>query len=158
TLRDDDGNPVMRVSAKMLREIAHSNNKRFAATGDECPIVIGHTKDGLPEDKQPPIVGYASNFKDKRLLRTTRQAIHATFKFLKDKLDVVRQYPRRSVEFWLSDKKIDPIALLGATTPERDLGLLRLERGGSKARRIMNHPLKLENKSMPFPPDPSPQT
>ena len=137
-LRDEDGEELVNIDEKRLLEIARRNNARVAQTGDLTPIVIGHTRDGEPEDEQPEIVGYASGFGVKPFGKTGRKALTATFKFFKDKVDKIRQFPRRSVELWLSDWKIDPIALLGATTPERDLGLLQLSRGGQKKiRRIM---------------------
>ena len=137
THEDEDGREVrVPIDARKLQEIADRNNRRAAETGDLTPIIIGHTKDEADESEQPEIVGYAGNFKVEPFARTGKKALTATFKFFRSALDKVRKYPRRSVELWLSDWKIDPIALLGATTPERDLGLLRLSRSGRKIRRI----------------------
>ena len=131
-LKDGKGNVVIRLDQKKLSEIVKVNNKRMGNTGDEIPLVIGHTKDDAPEGEQPEIVGYATNLKVEPFFKTGRKCITATFKFFKHAADKVRGFPRRSIELWLSDYKIDPISLLGATTPERDLGLLRLSKGGVK--------------------------
>lgn len=131
-LKDGKGNVVIRLDQKKLSEIVRVNNKRMGSTGDEIPLVIGHTKDDASEDDQPEIVGYATDLKVEPFFKTGRKCITATFKFFKHAADKVRGFPRRSIELWLSDYKIDPISLLGATTPERDLGLLRLSKGGVK--------------------------
>jgi hypothetical protein len=137
-LLDEDGDPITTLDERKLRAIAAKANRRVAETGDEVPIVIGHTRDGAPEDRQPEIVGYARGFKVIPFARTGKKCLAALFRFMRDKLDKVRQFPRRSIELWLSDWKIDPISLLGATTPERDLGLLRLSRDGvRKYRRVL---------------------
>lgn len=146
-IKDKDGKTLAKIDAKKLQHIADVNNQRIKDTGDLIPLVIGHTKgevgEYVPEDQQPEIVGYAKNLRVGQFKNTNRKAIHATFQFFKDKLDKVRNFPRRSVELWLSDWKIDPISLLGATTPERDLGLLQLSRGGKKViKRTLNSPLK----------------
>jgi hypothetical protein len=133
-IRDDDGHPIAHLNAKRLEKIAERNNKRIQETGDLIPIIVGHTKgevgEYVPEEDQPEIVGYAGRLSVGPLFRTGRRAIKATFKFFRNQLHKIRLYPRRSVELWLSDWKIDPISLLGATTPERDLGLLQLSRYG----------------------------
>jgi uncharacterized protein YciI len=142
-LRDEDGQPVKKIGYRELVEIANRGNQRVRDTGDEAPIVIGHTKDGLPEHLQPPVVGFARDFKVGRLGKTGRKAVLATFRLLKKHLDLIRKYPRRSVELWLEDWTIDPISLLGASTPERDLGLLKLHAKGPsvRTRPFSNHSL-----------------
>lgn len=150
-IRDEDGNPIAKIDEKRLHHIAERNNKRIVETGDWIPIVVGHTKgepgDYVPEEEQPEIVGYAGNLTVGKFKRTGRKALHATFKFFKDKVDKIRKYPRRSIELWLTDWKIDPISLLGATTPERDLGLLQLSEGGRKRYRRV---LKFERSEKPM--------
>jgi len=129
-LKDRSGNPVVDIDAAMLQRIAENNNRRVAETGDEVPIVVGHTRDDATEPEQPEIVGYARDFVVKALFQTGRKALFArTWKILKDKVGLARKFPRRSVELWLKRLEIDPISLLGATTPERNLGLLRFGRG-----------------------------
>lgn len=130
-LRDKEGNVIFEFTAAKLEQIARNNNRRIAETGDEVPLIPGHTKDHQAEDDQPEIVGYADNFRVGWLWKTNRKAIFARLKYFKDKAkDVLRRYPRRSVELWLKKMEIDPIALLGATTPERSLGLVRMNHQG----------------------------
>ncbi len=137
-LKDENGKPIIYIGPARLRYIAERANQRIKDTGDETPVVIGHTKDDADEDDQPEIVGFARNFRVKQFFKTGKKAIYATISFLTSKLERIKQFPRRSVELWLSDWKIDPISLLGATTPERDLGLLRLSRDGArKYRRVV---------------------
>lgn len=128
-LLDNDGNIVMRIDDDTLDRIAENNNKRVEETGDETPISLGHTKDGVPETLQPQIIGYARNFRVKQLFKTGRKAIFCTFRVLRKYADKLKEFPRRSVELWLKKLVIDPIAVLGATTPDRDLGLLRFRAG-----------------------------
>ena len=136
-LFDDDGKLIATIDEEKLRRIVENNNRRVEETGDEVPIVIGHTDDYSPEEKQPEIVGYARDFVLKPLFKTGRKAIYATFRFFKDKAQVIRQFPRRSVELWLKKMEIDPISLLGASAPERSLGLLRYSSEGLRYSRTI---------------------
>jgi len=56
-LKDNKGNVVIRLDKDKLQEIVNTNNTRMSNTGDEIPLVIGHTKDDAPESEQPEIVG-----------------------------------------------------------------------------------------------------
>ena len=131
-LKNASGKVITRFDAKKLEEIALRNNKRISDTGDEIPLVIGHTKDGASEKDQPELVGYASNLQVKDFFSTGRKAISATFRYFKGSVERAKLFPRRSVELWLSDGKLDPISLLGASTPERDLGLVQFKKRGPK--------------------------
>lgn len=115
---------------EQLDEIVHKCNERERATGDLCPITIGHTlKEDPNEDVQPDVVGYARNYQLGRFGPGNKLAILADFYLRKDRYEEALSYPRRSVELWKSDKIIDPIALL-RRTPQRDLGLLTFKKGG----------------------------
>lgn len=130
----EKGTPAqtLHVNAQVLAQIAANNNRRALETGDTVMLIEGHTRDDAPEYQQPDIVGEADNFRLAPLFNTGRQAIFARFKFRKtpDVLAKLKanKFPRRSVELWTDRWEIDPIALLGATAPERDLGVLRLSR------------------------------
>lgn len=130
---NDTGKVVVHIDDDFLREVARNNNIRVAETGDEIPVIIGHTKDKQDESKSPEIVGWASRFVVKKLYNADRNAVWATVRFLKDKLQKLKAFPRRSVELWFKRKLIDPIALLGATSPERHLGLLKFSAGDQRA-------------------------
>ena len=133
TLRDKSGKTIVNVDETMLRKIAQNQNKRINETGDATPLVIGHTRDGERENEAPEVVGYATDWRLQKFYRTGKQALACTFHVFKKAADRVKKFPRRSVELWLDSLTIDPISLLGATTPERDLGLLRLSKAeGSK--------------------------
>lgn len=154
----EDGRPKklrVKIDKAKLARIAANNNRRVKETGDLVPIVVGHTKDDAPEESQPRIVGLAKNFVVARLGKTGRHAIHADLEFPPDSVKYLKAkglgVSRRSVELWLDRMEIDPISLLGATTPERDLGLLHLSRSGHPIRysRILySHSPNMPNDNM----------
>lgn len=120
-LTDSRGQASGVVDARFLQEVANNNNRRFAQTGDATPLTRGHTSDD-PSAPDPPVLGYAVNFRVAPW-RNGRNALYADFK-------VDRRYEkdidnsRRSVELWFAKREVDPIAVLKATTPERDLGVI----------------------------------
>lgn len=126
----DDGKPSrLQINKPVLELIAANNNRRVAHTGDTVMLIDGHTSDD-PGAAQPEILGEADHFWVAPLFDTGRHALFARFKYDKDpaKFQKARKLGRRSVELWLDRWEIDPIALLGATAPERNLGVLRLSR------------------------------
>lgn len=118
------------VDKEFLDRCIANGNRREAETGDLCPLVIGkvagahHTVKGLCEAGQPEVVGFLRNWTGGLLGNTTRYAAYADFWIKNEDVDRVKKYPRRSAEIWKGRAEIDPVSLLGATTPERDLGLL----------------------------------
>ena len=130
---DKDGKQAARVvdvNRDLLMRLAANNNRNIRETGDWVPLTEGHTTDDGPESSQPEILGYADDFKVGQLFNTERLALLARFRISKDpeKLKKAKNLPRRSVELWLDREEINPISLLGSTAPERNLGLLRLQR------------------------------
>ena len=117
-----------KIDTAKLSQICDINNKRIRETGDKVPLIIAHTDD----KGEKKVVGYAKNFRVTDFFQTGRKAIAATFEVMKDCVDEVRKFPRRSVELLINSGKLDPIALLGGTTPERDLGLLHFQGEGPK--------------------------
>jgi hypothetical protein len=112
-----------------LRAIVEFNNKLYADTGDMSLLLIGHSDDELPETEQPPIVGYARHFRMATFGNVDpRPAIEAEFLVPPDKVEQVKQLPRRSIELW-ADGRVDNIALLGASRPHRSLGLMLSKEG-----------------------------
>lgn len=136
-LTGSEGEPISYVDKNVLQEIANNNNRRVLETGDPAPLIVGHTSDA-PNAAEKPVVGYAVNYKVKPYRRDPETgqvvyAIHADYKVRPKHKDVINDFPRRSVELWVSKKELDPIALLGGTTPERDLGVvIRNNRGSLK--------------------------
>jgi len=126
-LDGDNGKPAAYVDRSVLEEIARNNNNRVLTTGDPAPLIVGHTSDD-PLAPERPVVGYAVNYRVKESRDSTTgrvsYAIHTDYKVRKDREHVIEDFPRRSVELWLGRKELDPIALLGGTTPERDLGVI----------------------------------
>jgi hypothetical protein len=103
-----------------LDTIVRINNERVKDSGDMCPIVVGHTSENDKEIDKPPIVGWAYNFAVSKMGELNpRKVVTATFKVL---ANYVRRFPRKSVELW-QDGVIDPISLLGATRPAKDIGI-----------------------------------
>jgi hypothetical protein len=119
----EDGQIIRAFGREELEEIADNSNRRYIETGDAVPITLGHTRPGAPETDQPPIVGYAQQFHVGTFGPENKLGILATFYIRKEHLHTALEYPRRSVELWLRERIIDPIALL-KRTPKRDLGLL----------------------------------
>lgn len=130
-MTNDSGDFVANITPEYLNRLVAHMNDRETATGDLSPIVIGHTMNGLPETEQPPLVGFARNWHIGTLGNTGRKCAFFDAWIKKDKVELVKQYPRRSCEVWASRHEVDPISLLGATTPARDLGLMKLSREGS---------------------------
>lgn len=133
---DENGKVVglrkLKYTRRVLESIAKNMNKRIEDTGDYTALCLGHTptpeqrKAGLP---QPPLVGFAGPYFVGTIgEKKKRYAIIAkNWAIFRDEVDRVRKHPRRSVEVWREenpmDRYIEPIALLGAETPRRDLGL-----------------------------------
>lgn len=114
-----------------LQAIAENCNRRESATGDACPLIIGHTVQGGPE---PEVVGFARNFKVGAFGPKAKRGILADFYYRRDSYDKAKNYLRRSVELWPDELFFDPIALINRT-PKRDLGMLLHSRSGKKVLR-----------------------
>lgn len=120
----DDGTNYDRT---LLEKIAENCNRRIQATGDHTPMVIGHTPDE-GDYHDPPVVALAGPFHVAKW-RNKWTILGKCWVFNDpESLKLWRTHPRRSVEVWPEDSPekrfFDPIALLGAETPRRDLGLL----------------------------------
>ena len=132
------------IDENFLNDLCNNMNRRHQATGDVCPIVVGHTPDPadgyVPEKDLPPKVGHLENFGVEQFNgqptafadyhfdpESTIVINGAPIKLSAD--EIMRRWPRRSAELWLGRREVHPISLLGATAPERDLGLLKLSSG-----------------------------
>lgn len=135
-LRLPDGRVIYFDRAK-LQQIADNCNRRIEQTGDYATIVINHT--GTSENT--PCVGFAGPFyvEPLPLEEDTVWAITADFHIYRDYADILKHYPKRSVELYndgpFEKWFIDPIALI-SKTPRLDLGLLYSmdQRGGIRIR------------------------
>lgn len=130
-MTDDSGEVIARIDKYYIAKVVARMNERETTTGDLTPGVIGHTKDnpqGEDELRGPPVVLWARNWVQDPFFDTGKTAAFADFWVYKDQVELVRKFKRRSAEVWVNKHEIDPISLLGATTPARDLGLLKLSR------------------------------
>jgi hypothetical protein len=123
---------------KLLQSICDNLNDRIADSGDYPAITDGHTNDhGNP---QPEVLGFAGPFRLKKFGNVRpRWCIYGRFNVFKNKEETFRARPRRSVELWPEDKPenryFDPIAVLGAESPRRGLGLIYSKRNPSNVER-----------------------
>lgn len=125
-----------------LEAIAENCNRRIRDTGDYVALTDGHTPDPdkHAEGKQPEVLGLAGPFTVGEIgNERPRKCIMARFRLFKDTANRAMRLPRRSVEVWQEkdpkDRYFDPIALLGAETPRRDLGMIyRYGKGGEKVK------------------------
>lgn len=90
--------------------------------GAYAALIVGHTT-GTPDDEETrPLVGFAKNFRinGKSPNRLIVADMHFNREFFEASV-LKNRFPRRSPEISLIDMRIDPIALLGATSPARPL-------------------------------------
>lgn len=125
---------TLQFGKKELQCVIDRSNQRITETGDFAPIVIGHTSNE-PTAIKPPKIGWAGPFKLGWLTSAKdKYAILCDFRIEKDKVGLLKEYPRRSAEIWAEeryeDMYLDPISLLGAETPWSDMGVLYSKEGG----------------------------
>lgn len=112
------------VDESLLRLIAKNSNEA-CESGDYPLLLIGHTDDHGPEDKQPPLAGFVRKFVIGDW--QGKPCILADLCFIRSKMGEAMQYPRRSAEIWYADNPehnvIDSVCLM-KRTPERRLGLV----------------------------------
>lgn len=131
----DYGKLLQRFDHDRLQRIVANCNRRAEETGDLAPIGPGHTIPGyaVPETSQPPIYGYAGEYKVGTYGPGGRTGILTKLYARKEhEEDVKKAYPRRSIELVPGEDFIDWIALL-RRSPQRDLGLLTYSREASEA-------------------------
>lgn len=136
--RDRDGNVFGDAE---IHGLVESNNDRIADTGDYCPIVIRHTKEGQENGQE--VVGFLGPYRYGRVGNLNpASAVEGRIRIFKSDADKVRRFPRMSVELWSTKGNptkgiFDPACLLGSETPELDLGLIRYakDRSGHIVRR-----------------------
>ncbi len=150
------------VTADSLRDKWVPAANRRHNKGEHSTLVIGHTRDNMTrEEDQPTVVGvltgpFAYHDSYPGVDGPCMSGLHWISKERTVPCDgvplklsakeILDRWPRRSAELWFSDYKIDPHCLLGATTPCRELGPLRLSsNGGLIVTREIGAPLKLSN-------------
>ncbi len=115
------------LDRKRLEKIADSHNENIESRGAAPVVCLGHTKDDAPESEQPPATGVTTRHTVKAYKPDksgkVKFALWAKPWARQEHVETFRQNNQRSVELWLDPDAINPIALLGSTTPRRDLGL-----------------------------------
>lgn len=116
-----------KIGQRELSGIATRCNDRILDTGDYVPLVIRHTKDDGSYD--PEVIGLVGPFRMSKFgNKKPVPAIDGKVWVYAHKAGELKKYPRLSVEFWADPDNpgngyFDPISLLGAETPELDLGV-----------------------------------
>lgn len=112
-----------------LHDVVANHYRREKETGDLPVVIVGHNSDDQLGDK--PIHGYAKGLRVQPLANSNRNAIYGDIWVHNDFAPNLKSFPRRSAELWYGAKQLDAIALLGATPPQRDLGLLAFSKSTS---------------------------
>lgn len=131
-----DGRPVFKqhytadgqfIGPDQLRRICDRCNLRIVDTGDFATLVIRHTS--KEHDRDPEVIGFVGPYAMGSVGRVKpTPAIMATLWVFRESAHLLKKYPRLSVEFWCDEDDpasgyFDPVSLLGAETPELDLGI-----------------------------------
>lgn len=122
-----------------LHNVVANHYRREKETGDLPVVIVGHNSDDQLGDK--PIHGYAKGLRVQPLAESGRNAIFGDLWVHKDFAPNLKQFPRRSAELWYGAKQLDAIALLGATPPQRDLGLLAFAKSTTDEKLSMPTPV-----------------
>jgi hypothetical protein len=113
------------VDAALLELIASNTNRR-CERGDYSLIFLGHTDEDGAETEQPPIAGFARNFRVGEF--RGEPCLLCDWYLRRDRLAQAAEYPRRSAEVYYSTDPgrnyVDAVSLL-KRAPERDLGLMQ---------------------------------
>lgn len=135
TANPNFGKVFRRFDRSKLSQIVERCNRRERETGDLAPIGPGHTIPGgpeIPETSQPPVWGYARNYRLAPYGPSNKLGIVVDLYARKEYADAVRRdFPRRSIELFYGDNLIDWVALL-RRSPQRDLGLLSYSRDATE--------------------------
>lgn len=150
---DERNGGTVKFDRQRLERFADTQNRRVAESQDATPIIVGHTKRGKNEKDQPKIAGLATRFVVAPFYNTGTYGLQAVPWSKAENVQDFSDHPRRSAEVWTHPDLIDPISLLGATTPRLDLGLHRLQRATPEVSVEYSPrvPLTLEMCDMPEP-------
>jgi hypothetical protein len=116
-----------KIGQRELSRINDRCNERVVDTGDFSPLAVGHTRDDASVN--PEVIGFIGPYRMGRVGKLKpMHAIEGKVWVYREQLHKLKQYPRLSVEFWADaddpgNGYFDPISLLGAETPELDLGV-----------------------------------
>lgn len=128
---------------KAMERIAARCNSRIEESKDFCPIAIRHTQDGGGFD--PEVIGLLGPFRAQKMPGSKgKWAVYGRERIYKEDAHKRRKYPRLSVEYWAEESDptggyFDPVSLLGAETPELDLGVHYSADPNNPNRRLMRY-------------------
>ena len=117
---DTSPKPFDKLTGDLFEEVFNST-KGYEDRGAYAAVIIGHTT-GDEKDTYREVVGHIRNFK--MTGKAPNRQIVGDFFFATAFFDaaiLTNLYPRRSSEISSVDWRIDPVALLGATSPARPL-------------------------------------
>ncbi len=137
--RDATGQ-VQRYDREALAAIVDRCNRRIMDTGDLAAMSAGHTPDFEQKSKgmqMPDLVGFTGPFRMGLIGdQQPKWCIFADEHIFNDEYSRVQKMPRRSPEVWLapkmSDRVMDPIAVLGSEPPRLDTGVGRFSRSSRR--------------------------
>lgn len=118
--RDRKTGQEVKLDRDRLQRIADFRNRMVLERESVSHFCLGHTKDDAPEWEQPPVVGLASRWRVGQYADGTPNLESYSWENPGQE-GVFDKYPQRSAELWLDPDDVNPVALLGATTPRRNL-------------------------------------
>lgn len=125
--------PFNKFKGRLFDDVVQAT-KEFEDKGAYCSIIIGHTEGEGDDEFTHPVVGHCRNVKQKGRKEGNRQIVadmwfrEADF----EKHIKTNKFPRRSAEISRVDFRMDPVALLGASTPARPLPDMLFQKQGGE--------------------------
>ncbi len=113
--------PFDKFSGQLFDDVVRAT-REFESKGAYVQIIIGHTEGEGDDEFSHPVVGHIRNVRSKG--KSGKRQIIGDMWFSPESFEnqiKTNKYPRRSAEISRLDKRLDPVALLGASTPARPL-------------------------------------
>ena len=123
--------PFNKFSGQLFDDVVRAT-RECESKGSYVQIIIGHTEGDGDDEFAHPVVGHIRNVRTKGRSAGKRQIIGDMW-FAPDAFEhqiKTNQYPRRSAEISRLDYRLDPVALLGASTPARPLPDMLFQKQG----------------------------
>ncbi len=123
--------PFNKFSGQLFDDVVRST-REFESKGAYVQIIIGHTEGEGDDEFSHPVVGHIRNVRTQGRIAGKRQIIGDMW-FAPDAFEhqiKTNKYPRRSAEISRVDHRLDPVALLGASTPARPLPDMLFQKQG----------------------------
>jgi hypothetical protein len=135
-VRADGKKDTITVTERDLQTIAANMERAYGESGKLARLTLGHIKQdpNYPEHLQPPIVGFAKNYRCETVKRPSGTLLTVTHtEYLRaDQADeILRQYPFRSPEYDPVEKTFGGVALL-TRDPWLDTGAVYVYSAGSR--------------------------